>query len=277
MGGGAYQAGLPGSTLVTGPVFLLIHGYNTTVARAQERYAALLEPIARRFRFDPRSVWFVSWKGYYDFGTGDPVKLFSGPSYPLQVKAARKSGIALGEWIRKCAAGLFGAAGPFVVIAHSLGCRLALEALLATLSPTGRSPVARLFLMGAAVPTKMLQRKGKLALALTSTKRRVAMCSRADSTLFWLFPVGEAACGEGFFPTALGWSGEPSASLSARVWRTCGHSGYFDDGVTADYLAEAFGCSVPRRLMQRYQESYEGAPPRRLPSRSPAARSIGRR
>lgn len=277
-GAGPYRITLSRNPHVIRPLCLLIHGYNTTVAHARKSYGKLLDPIARRYGFDLDRAWYVAWKGYLDpFGSGEPFKLLSGPSYPLQVSAARRAGEALAQFILNCASGNYGSPVPVIVVAHSLGCRVALEALRASSGPDGRSPVLALLLIGAAVPTHLLEGAGSLAGALTSAGRRTAMCSRSDSTLFWLFPLGEIACGEGPLPTALGWSGRPRPPLSNRVWRRCGHSDYFDDAVTGDYLSDALGCPVPRTLMETYAAEYDGLPPRRLSIRRFATRVVASR
>src|SRR6185369_5317013 len=84
-----------------------------------------------------------------------------------------------------------------IFVAHSLGCRVVLEALRELLD--GRAPDAEshrvpgVCLMAAAVPTFMVDGNARLAGAAMVPRASYVLHSRADMVLRFTFPSGQGA------------------------------------------------------------------------------------
>jgi pimeloyl-ACP methyl ester carboxylesterase len=187
---------------------------------------------------------------------------------------------------------------PFItvdIVAHSLGCRLALEALLAVAAtPGSRVRIERIQFMAGAVPTLMLDDTDdapRLRAAFESSLGVGAksLYSASDLVLADAFPPGQtlAGSGEGFMPTALGHGRWPSQGEIARVdpveMPGAGHGSYWG-GDAPDYsretaliahdflgLADAVSKELPRReIADRVPDDATAVPERQIASRGTA-------
>lgn len=261
-------------------IVLLVHGYNNDKADADESYAAVLANIAEDERASTENVWKFYWPGYVERLTGTLVDhptdvsrgidgsqsnaLLSAPTYALQVLKAREVGAALGRYLRGIRRS-DAVATEVVFVAHSLGCRVVLEALRELLQ--GRAPylerhrVPGMCLMAAAVPTFMVQEGSRLANAALVPRAAYVLHSRADIVLRLAFPPGQgaatallriaspaAADSEGLLPEAVGRHGNPGTTWLRRGDTGLGHSGYWTHPFTAPSVLRALRGSVAYEL-----------------------------
>ena len=149
-------------------MIVLIHGYNNDRAQAQDSY----DHVTRRLPDTDRdAVWEFFWPGFLEPLTGTPSdrplslaprrdtretesnQVLSAATYPLQVHKAKQVGRALGRFLES--------ARPhsLIFVAHSLGCRVALEAIrmLIVDATSRRAAMTGACLMAAAVPTYMIE------------------------------------------------------------------------------------------------------------------------
>ena len=213
---------------------VLIHGYNTHEGEAaaaylgfREREYALfqdLAPGALESRFAD-----AFWPG--DAAWPGPLDWLDFLFYPAAVPIARSGAPApLAEAIRRIP-------GVVVVdvVAHSLGCRLALEALK-DLQANGGPAIGRVCLMAPAVPLEYVGAAGpygELLRALQAANVEIRVLhSTSDLVLALAFDPGQALAGE---PTrgALGRDGPPpdmpgaGANVTERRIAGAAHSDYW--------------------------------------------------
>jgi len=174
---------------------VLIHGFNNTDSEAAEAYlgfrARQREIFAPtdRFTFE-RRFGDAFWPGDADWSFLDRLDFIN---YPVAVHTAPRAAKELANLLWRM---------PNLerveIIAHSLGCRVALETLLLLRKRT-LPLVGRVVLMAAAVPSEMLERGGRffdllMELAAERTGIRV-LHSRKDAILHHAFPPGQSLAG----------------------------------------------------------------------------------
>lgn len=159
---------------------LLIHGYNVPAPDARDAYDCFndrLPPSGRK-----EQVWAL-WPG----------DLFSNPllssvSYPWATGRAIDSGgriaMHIGSMVPK------GGELDLRIVAHSLGCRLALH-LAGKFAESQRIQVRLLVFMAAALPIFLLQRQGDYALDKLKADRIKIFFSRRDRILQGFFRPGQ--------------------------------------------------------------------------------------
>lgn len=188
---------------------VLIHGYNNHAGEAAAAY------IGFRHRecgwFDDltpekleNAIGDAHWPG--DSAWAGPLDWLDFAFYPFAVGVAKNAGPQLADLLHRL---------PNLervhFIAHSLGCRVALETI-ARLRADGYPAMGRVCLMAAAVPCEMVESGGRFeallrSLAVDGVEVRV-LHSTEDRVLRFAFPPGQTAAGE---PTvrALGLNGPP--------------------------------------------------------------------
>ncbi len=237
VGGAVKRPDNEASILLSPRLLLLVHGFNVSAREAAETYdgfAEMQRTILGRTEgryCEDRLVVRILWPGDADWGIASP--LF----YPWSIGRANQTAEVLAESLcRTCRSGLLFEVD---IIAHSLGCRLALETIRCLQVKAGPRPaVRRIVLMAGAVPTFMLDEDpgARLRRAYDEILRdpapALSLYSGRDGVLSWAFPLGEtAAGGKEFLPTALGheaWRhrGAP-ANLLQREIENAGHSDYW--------------------------------------------------
>ncbi len=181
---------------------VLIHGYNNTREAAQKGYDAFLQNAT--ISVGTRDVCVLHWPGDKRWG-----KLSFG-SYPLEIAPAQETGRILeaffeniearGQWPLRV-----------ILIAHSLGNRVALETVGAYVSSQRPRDIRfSICLMAAAVPVWFVELGGLLSGAAADLDSRLVLFSGSDLVLQFGFPIGETLAAEGFFPTAIGRHGDPT-------------------------------------------------------------------
>ena len=270
-GGGVTQASAFPARLLerSDRLTLLIHGYANTRAaatRGYDHFRSVLEP------FDREAV-NVYWPG--DWGMIG----LSQASYPFQRRRALDSVTELTRFFRReldqrisnsIRAGRILPKLELRIIAHSLGCLVALELLKMLLSRSRNElEVYQLVLMAAAVPQYRLNDRD-LGFVLAEAKRVRVYHSYRDWVLALAFPLGELP----HRPFPEGWSGGRRVAIGrhgcgrrfdnvVEEKRRCGHSGYWSDETIAGTvrndiagLAEDFAPRKPQTRTARRREVY---------------------
>jgi hypothetical protein len=256
-------------------IILLVHGYNNDKEQAEESYDALMRNLPDQHAHLADDVWWFFWPSYVERVTGTAVdyrvtvsgsevgtesnSALSVPTYAWQVLKARDVGRELGRYLRSLQREE-GTPTEIVFVAHSLGCRVVLEALRELLVESTeeheRDRVPCVCLMAAAVPTFMVGEGARLEYAATVPQATYVLHSRADMVLRWAFRGGQGLAtqlmalgfggenaggdeGEGFYPEAVGRYGNPTAVWLRRAETGLGHSGYWTHPSTAPNVLRA--------------------------------------
>jgi pimeloyl-ACP methyl ester carboxylesterase len=252
-------------------LIVFVHGTNTPPARAKQVYQsfrARLKASGVTFQLD--SFVELYWPSYVkalvsgertsadgslrDFARG--MKFLSALSYPVQLRKAQNAGRALGEYIAQLQ-GPGNRPTDIVLVAHSLGCRVVLEAMLtiATKSANRDNRVSSICLLGGAVPTFMLRPNGRLVGSAKMAQKSYVLFSPKDAVLQVAFRIGQTAAGEGNFPTAIGTSGEPAAAWTKPVPTGLQHGDYIENRAgsewVAPYVARLLGVTAPLPKQER--------------------------
>lgn len=237
---------------------LLVHGFNTTQAEAEEGYDAFRELIARQAPRLASRLCPLYWPGDSQL---------KGGAYPWLVDRAAEAGALLAGWLAE-------QEDEMVIVAHSLGCRLTLEALAQV--PLDQGPRIRLFLMAAAVPVGLFEDDTALRRAVVRADSIDILHSRADGVLAFWFRLGQtAAPGEAdLLPEAVGLRGRPGKRLWTRAVEMPGydHGQYWGGHRMASHLSHRLGAAVAKPRPIRLN-----AQPRLVRERpDPPARALGR-
>ena len=214
-------------------LLLLIHGFNNDVVAADNAYNGFFEVQRELANLTPgddfspdRNVIKVYWPG-------DDAGATRALYYPESIGQAEASALVLANVLLD----LRPDGVELEIIAHSMGCRLALE-LMRRLPALSGIRLTRAVFMAAAVPTFMLEDWAD-ATSLHNAFERVclegglSLYSTFDAVLADAFPIGQtmAAGREGFFPVALGhdeWRSPHSLrDLTQIEDRGAGHSDYW--------------------------------------------------
>ena len=199
----------PGFQLSPLGYVLLVHGYNNSHKQARASYARFRWWLGRAAA-NPRVLelhWpgnSVNWKYLPRLSMA-----LGAASYWRQPDMAVKCGRTLASWLERAPNG-----ARFVLVGHSMGCRLILEALRNLQTGERRRRIAGVCLMAAAVPIRMVERHDLGPVPRDRARWRV-LFSRGDNVLKGAFPIGQAAAFDSFFSRAVGYTGEPKVRWSA--------------------------------------------------------------
>lgn len=257
-------------------IVLLIHGFNTNQAGAEESYGAFvagLEAAGRPLRSIQAEVVGFLWPGDINLG------LLSFLSYPTEIQPAIHSAERLLEYLRTVR-GPGGAPVELILVCHSLGNRVGLELLrlLAGAVP-GNLTLRGMSLMAAAVPVPMVEPGKRLNPAALLT-RTLTLYSPDDSVLRFAFPLGQTAAGEGWMPQAIGREGNPAWMWQTRLrmWKGdgkgYGHGDYWKEASAAVQVARFLGTPLPPEIAENGISPRELPDPPALPEREPPGRSL---
>lgn len=219
-------------------ITLLIHGYNNSEREANSSFESFSAHLNQISPVANSSVFGGKWPGDL------PCKIISALSYPFQLSPAKKSAERFFEFLR----GLTGPEGtPILVriIAHSLGCRLALELLQCFASSMQATQVVlrSVSLMAAAVPVGKARTNGEFGAVIHALKTQV-LYSTADRVLQIAFPIGETAALDGFFPEAVGRHGRPEGWSIPAQRMNYSHGDYWSGTESAAAVAAFLGAPV---------------------------------
>lgn len=207
---------------------ILIHGFNNSredAERAYRKFQRALDkslPPGWRERLGP--IWQYHWPGDHPSG------IISAMTYSTRVPVAQQAGPLLArEFIAKLQPDQ-----SVYLVAHSLGCRVALEAVRWIRSERaqdryGGASVDAVFLLAAAVPMRFCELSADDATefpkALEGSEEHVFF-SAEDRALGWWFTPGQYAYGEP--GRAVGLHGEPPVNRwASRKDTRHGHGDYW--------------------------------------------------
>jgi predicted alpha/beta hydrolase family esterase len=265
-------------------IYLLVHGFNNDENQAKVRYQAFRERVAQFIGDDAERIWELYWPGYENV-ISQPLRkhllpalaqnLYTATNYHKQVPKAIRFGKILGRYLLQLRAQFHPT--EVVLIGHSLGCRLILEAMAAMQSSRAeRSRVPAILLMAGAVPVEHLRLSGNLDAAVRFPERRIALYSRRDTVLRWAFPEGQRLSGDGAYRAeALGLNGAPRECWTARDQTMLKHGEYWASKSTTPNVVRLFGKSMPHALPYTEIVPRTIASPSPLPEWRTTRRSVG--
>lgn len=231
-------------------IVLLVHGFNvgqSKAAKSYERFKALLANANPALLSSVRTLAWPGWRA-------------PGPlNYPSSL---RNAGLCADRLVRQIQHWYHPGQGRvlpprLVILAHSMGCRLVLEAL-ARLRETGRPSGLRqldLVLMAAAVPGGLRlpvnppsfeavpQKVGLSTDCETLADQVHVLHSAYDVVLLTAFPAGQVLAREGWRGQAVGLRGRPFAAERTRDMGRHGftHGSYWKSARTVEAVSEAIG------------------------------------
>lgn len=183
---------------------LLIHGYNNDAKAAAEAYEGF---HARQRDLDEDARYGIGRTFVEVYWPGDHAnKVRSIFFYMKSIERAIKTAGLLADYLADHVA----AHCRIDIVAHSMGCRLALELLLALSGRSSAPRVGRIVFMAGAVPTFMLEQQNpprRLRAAYdVLCEGAHSLYSGSDWVLALAFPAGQSLAGgeEGLVCTALG-------------------------------------------------------------------------
>lgn len=228
----------------SGDPIIFIHGFNTNEKEAIEGYQNLVKEL-KNIGVDGiylNRICHFYWPGN--------TKYLSRASYPFQINKAITTAHMLGQFLVRA----IPRSKQFNFIAHSLGCRLILEALNSTLlQPFNASIKAKLVvLMAAAVPVDMIRKKTFPLSNIKEAARSIAcIYSSRDTVLRKYFQIGQFAARENF-SKAIGLTGEPQLFWSAGSKEIeIDHNDYWTNEDVARSLASSMHIPVRAKLSSR--------------------------
>jgi len=233
---------------------LLVHGYNVSQRQAEkafEKFEESLYEFAKRLADD--CCW-VFWPG------DAPIPFIRTIAYYRKLKNAKACAPEFAEYLKELSPA-HGEAPHVIIIGHSLGCRLILEAL-GLLAQQQREEALKInlkieiILMAAAVPITLLFEGGSLREAAFQSTRRMVMYSRYDSVLRDFFAIGQrlGRDGLGCPLEAVGRFGLPSIGVWTGKYELYhyDHSHYWKTPGTAHLIASWLGAAnAPRSIASR--------------------------
>jgi hypothetical protein len=236
---------------------ILIHGFRNSESEALETYELFQSYLAS---FGPQlsfQIYSLVWPGDY-FG-GNPIRYFDD-----NVQNALACGKTLGRFLHDLIVRQT-ADREFVIVAHSLGCRVTAEMMqeLYRLNPNACSRFT-LVLMAGAVPVSDIQDNASYGTSLAAVGYVANLFSPADKVLRWLFPPGEYGGGR-HDPEPIGLNGAPSTFAWTVRQQMTGfdHGDYWRKLPTAEFVARVLGIPVPNVLATNEPPSFH--PPEFVP------------
>lgn len=224
---------LPGTTCI-----IYVHGFNKDSAEARRQAERLHEHLQRRSDAVLRRATFgvFLWPA-----TSRGKKWWSAITYPAAVGRAEDAGRFLGDYLR-------GASWNIVLVGHSLGARVALEAA-DSIRP--RRPLSALILTGAAVGVNEMEGVGRFRDPMAEVEG--ALWCPFDVILRTVYRPGErlfAPFRPG--PLAVGLSGEPSQRWDEKRTEVWDHR-YWNEAVTAEAIVRAVAGRVSGAAQRHLQ------------------------
>lgn len=256
-------------------LLILIHGYQNSEDKARrsfERFQDGLRAVAGARARTIGTTWYFHWPGSHPVG---PISVLT---YSNKVSAAALSGERLArQWLayRK-------RHQEVVIVAHSLGCRVAVEAIktiqLMRKEPYGYrgAHVQAVFLLAAAVPVSLCVPGESFSRPFDEHSREHAFHSRSDRVLQRPFRMGQFLASE--YGPAVGRDGDPYRRWTSRHATGLTHSRYWASNYVAQWVCELLGLPGWRTFDKRLLPSSEIADDERaigtdsLPERAPPQR-----
>jgi hypothetical protein len=240
----------------------LVHGFNSVRQDARASYEYFRGRLSEHLRTIENSLIYVYWPADWALQAISPL------SYRDMVGLA----VFLGPRFAKALMKFSGPGGgecELVIVAHSLGCRLVLEALTALRkTPDWHRFRITLILLAAAIPVPLVASDPDSRTALGELAMAGVCFSAADRVLDWAFRLGETRPGL-FMPEAVGLHGAPARMWSSRLKMNLRHTQYWQSRAVASYVAGRLGATMGGSLSARLGATIAGSLSTRLgfPSR----------
>jgi pimeloyl-ACP methyl ester carboxylesterase len=239
--------------IVRGPIvarrarrqIILIHGFQNSQDRARQVYAEFLGALRAALGIHEEeslgSFWAFHWPGNH------PVEAVSMLTYSVRVPVAELAGLRLGEHLER-----MDRRQEVVLVAHSLGCRVAMEALKYIRKKGGSYRGANLravCLLAAAVSSTLCRGdRAPFASRLEGCTEHI-LHSMKDRVLLLAFPIGQRIYGEK--GVAVGLRGSPWGRWPRSMSTGLGHGGYWSSFHVAEYV----GCVLGKPSWRHLSES----------------------
>jgi predicted alpha/beta hydrolase family esterase len=252
---------------------IFIHGYQNSEKKARrsyEKFEAKLDAAIPGGVRRMGAIWWCHWKGDH------PLGLISMATYPIRVETAKLAGAELADWVEK--------RSPLqhvTIVAHSLGCRVALHAVMkirAAGSAWKGAHVDDVFLLAAAVPVRLCVPTSNMYGARRERSAEHVFHSRSDVVLAGAFRPGQYLVGER--GPAVGRHGKPDYRWTSREETGLAHGDYWKSSDVAIGVAELLGLrpwrSIEERRLPRASSFLEraGLEGREIPARGLVPRPI---
>jgi pimeloyl-ACP methyl ester carboxylesterase len=252
-------------------LIILIHGFNVSPEEATEKYAAFLGQLQIQLGPGPSaelpSIWAFQWPG-------DHVNpILAKATYPARVSDARLAGELLGELLTR-----LGSKQKVILIGHSLGCRVLLEALRVFNTRVRDhdvgADVSFACLLAAAVPIRRCEADQALYGSDIIPDNIHVLYSGNDRVLRWVFPRGQSVF-EKDEGEAVGLHGGPGHRWFKVHDTGLFHKSYWEKSKSAALVARMIEPTLPRIQFARPLPVEESAAARMLDSRQPPKRAVG--
>jgi pimeloyl-ACP methyl ester carboxylesterase len=222
---------------------ILVHGFNNSTSEATESYGSMIGQLHRNLpaggltRLGP--IWEFHWPGD-QASRSLPVAMIKG--YKKSLAEVERVGELLAQFLAR---------RPrwqrVSIVAHSMGCRVTLEALkhARVYAGSGTYPGARIrgiLLLAAAVPVRQCRLDEPAlhyATPLSGCAERV-LYSRSDLVLRCAFPLGQPLRSPERGP-AVGLTGDPALRWRSRSPTGLGHGDYWKSPRVATEIAVRLG------------------------------------
>ncbi len=253
-------------------LIILIHGFNVSQQDATDGFTAFLRQLQIQLGPGPSAelppVWAFYWPGDHEN------RIASKATYFARVPVAQLAGQLLGELLARLSS-----KKKVILIGHSLGCRVLLEALahLADARETTRdvgAEVSFACLLAAAVPTGRCAGDQEPYSLKVIPNVIYSLNSRNDYILRWFFPRGQRILGEDK-GEAVGLHGGPALRWVDPRNTGLFHGSYWKKSKSVALVARMIEPALPRLQPIRPLPVEEPPEPRRLDSRQPPRRAVG--
>jgi pimeloyl-ACP methyl ester carboxylesterase len=257
-------------------IIILVHGFNVDAENASKTYQDFLIRLQAQTWPAPLdsfgAFWGFHWPGDHRN------RILSLLTFPVRVEVARSAGRELARLILD----YLGPDQEVFLVAHSLGCRVVLEALVEIAARKGHpgqrkgASVQGTFLMAAAVPYLKCGEGAPFYQANRDHPRNWVIHSVHDWVLMMPFRAGEGEHGEGG-SEAVGRHGWPLKRWSETVETDLGHGDYWETwNHVLENIPKMLRANGPRVLPERPDGSRSSRLPRsELPTRGSVPRQIG--
>jgi hypothetical protein len=227
---------------------ILVHGFANSEMAATSSYEGFVRRIDDLVW--PRSLQDVTKIFGFHWPGDSRIPLVNQLTYSLRVPVATAAGIMLGELLRSVPKLCH-----VTLVAHSLGCRVALKALTVLSSKAADDPwrpersgpiVDAVHLMAAAVPSSEILSEDVFDLA---NQKIYVWYSWRDLVLAAAFPAGQLPFGGP--RRAVGSQGEPVDRWTGRAYTGLGHGEYWPKADVVKNVPTALGLTVRHDLPER--------------------------
>lgn len=221
--------------------FFLVHGYNVSENEANVAYSSFENKIKKYSTPLWKDICRVYWPGDSSF------KGLRVAWYPFKINPAKKAGELFAEYIGG-RSGLKGRECEIIIVAHSLGCRLVIEAIQNLRFFSSKFTV---ILMAAAIPVSLVTNNPHVYNTLKGRYKSHVFFSKSDKVLSIAFRLGQCfSPGEReLFPEAVGLKGKPEKGVwtSGIEMQGFGHGDYWNSDESAQQVLKLLRIRTERK------------------------------